>query len=102
LEPFASGEFLGWRFQSVGFLDQPLNVFPARTLKVVDGLNFLKTRFKLLELIDKCLRIGLASFLILDKQGERFRDLTIVFAASIIEERDQRGVRRAFELCNAS
>jgi hypothetical protein len=37
-------------------------------------------------------RIGLASFLIFDKQGERFSDLTVVFATGIIKERDQRYV----------
>jgi hypothetical protein len=102
LQPFASDEFLGRRFQSVGFLDQPLNVFPARALEVVNGLNFLKTPFELLELIGKRLRIGLASFLVLDKQGERFRNLIVVFAPGIIKEGDQRGVRHAFEFCNAS
>jgi hypothetical protein len=57
LEPFAGGEFLGRRFQS----------FAARALKVVNGLNFLKTPFELLQLSGKRFRIGLASFLVFDK-----------------------------------
>jgi hypothetical protein len=62
----------------------------------------LKPRFKLLELIGKHLRIGLASFLVLNKQGERFRDLIVVFAPGIIKEGNQRGVRHAFQLCHVS
>ena len=102
MEPFAGREFLDRRFQCVGFLDQPLNVFSARAVKVVNGLNLLKTRFQLLELIGKYLRIGLASFLVLEKQSERFRDFSVIFAPGIIKEGDQGGVRHAFELCHAS
>jgi hypothetical protein len=35
--------FFSADFERVGFLNQPLDVFPARTLKVIDGLNVLKT-----------------------------------------------------------
>ena len=42
LQPLAGCGFLGRRFKRVGFLNQPLEVFPARTLKVIDSLNLLK------------------------------------------------------------
>ena len=32
-------------------------------------------------------RIGLASFLVLDKRGERFRNLIVIFAPGIVSER---------------
>src|ERR1700722_8560978 len=67
LQPVAGCGFLGRRFKRVGFLNQPFEVFPARTLKVIDSLNLLKTPFELLEMVRKRIRIRLASFLILDK-----------------------------------
>src|ERR1700722_1463218 len=67
LQQVAGCGFLGRRFKRVGFLNQPFEVFPARTLKVIDSLNLLKTPFELLEMVRKRIRIRLASFLILDK-----------------------------------
>jgi len=44
-----------------------LEVFPARTLKVIDGLDLLEAPPKLLELVCERPRVRLAGFLILDQ-----------------------------------
>jgi hypothetical protein len=78
---FAGGEFLSRRYQSVGILDQPLKVFPAGASS--QWPEFLERPSSFAAGWQRP-RIGLASFLVLDKQGERFRELTVLFAPGII------------------